>query len=228
MVRTLGPQGFPRIEVSEREDLTLHNLNGQHRVAAYRLAGWEGDVAADVYRGLSLEDEAFLFRWLNLGDKPGPLADLRIAIVQGEGEALHIEGLLQRHGFHLAGTAGGGGVSAAAALRRSIRLRHEGHPPGWPLGMALTVIRGAWGDDGVGVHGDLIAGLAMVFARDGQLVDVEALVHKLAAHTGGAAGFLGRARGYKGIRPWATYKCAAQAAIDVHNANKRTRRLADW
>jgi hypothetical protein len=140
MVADFQPQALGTITVSRRDDGSYHIIDGQHRVMAAREARGESfSISARVFEGLSIRDEAGLFRLLNETAKPTAFDGFRVRVVEGEHVAVHVTDMLKRHGFGLSRGVQDGAFSAVTAAERVYRLDPNA------LERALGSLTHAWG-----------------------------------------------------------------------------------
>lgn len=197
-------------------------IDGQHRVEAMRLMGWEDQqVQCWVYDNLSDAEASDLFLWHNDRKAVGSFDKFRIAIEAGRTMETDINRIVLAKGLKVAQGVPGG-ISATTALGKVYGLG-EG-----VLGRTLKISNGAYGDEGLKAH--VIEGIGLLCARyNGELNDEEAIAR------------LGNARGGVGAlnsKAWAARKqlgrslpqCVAAAATEIINAGKGRsgKKLPNW
>lgn len=223
------PDALGSIYVSERDDGTFVVLDGHHRVVAVRdELGWtDQKVPCHVYHGLSLEDEARLFRKFNeLRTRPRPIDLYRAKVVEGDPAALDIEKLLKSRGLVVNTGLAPNTVQAVQALER---IYTNGGKV--VLGRALDVAARAWGARGDAYQGDVLTGIALVCSRF-PTANLDRLVKKLAAHEPGV--LLSRARLLRESEASAgvsgsdgrVASATARVIVGLYNAGARAGRLA--
>lgn len=101
MARKFSPMLLNPLTVNIREDGSRFTVDGQHRTALLLEVGkGDIDVACIVHRGLSIEEEAWLFDELNKNQrKLTPLQQYRGAVAAGDPEALEIKAAVEGAGF---------------------------------------------------------------------------------------------------------------------------------
>ena len=211
------------ITVSRRANGTYHIVDGQHRVAALRLAGGEDEkITARVFAGLTIEEEARLFRLLNNTSQPQLLDKFRVRIVEGETVAVAINDILTKHGLRVTFGSSDGCFSAVAAAERVYRLDPSA------LDRALATLTRAWGVAAASVDGRLVEGVGRVYARHGDAVNVASLTDRLARHKGGSGALIGKARGLAEFLNVAIPNAMAEIVVELYNTSRKTTALPAW
>lgn len=208
------------ITVSARGGTMYHIIDGQHRVAAARLAkGDDWKIPARMFTGLTIEKEAELFRLLNNTAKVGALDLFRVRVVEGEKTATYISDMLGRHGFKV-------GPTAFAAVAAAERIYNRDP---MALERTLAIIVRAWGRSGSAIDGRIVEGIGLVFVRYGDAVDFDSLGHKLASASD-AASLLGRARSFREMlnKSSSMVSAVAEIVVETYNKNRRTQALPAW
>lgn len=219
----LNHDALGTITVSHRANGSYHIIDGQHRVSAVRLAEGDGvKIMCRVFDGLTIEEEAELFRLLNNTAKPGALDLFRVRVVEGEETATYIHDMLVRHGFRLGLASGGVVFAAVAAAERVYRLKPDALE--WTLS---TVVR-AWGHEGASTDGRIVAGLGLVYARYGTAVAPDEMADRLARFPGGPGGVLGKARGLKEMIGGHIGSAVSEIIVETYNRKRKTRALPPW
>lgn len=214
--------------VNRRPDGDLIVLDGQHRRAALIEAGLgEIPVKCDVYRGLSLAEEAAKFRACNTQRQTIALDDFLVGVVEGDEECVAINTLIEAHGFYVSGASAERGVSCVHALRKVYRQKKHGMDGPRALDYALRTIVAAWGHRPEATEGHIIQGISEVFLRYGDQVDGKVLVSKLAKAKGGPAGIIGNARTLRDIQKGSINGNVAQIVVGLYNSGRRTSRLGE-
>lgn len=217
--RRLDLDALGVVIVSRRNDGRLAVLDGQHRVRALIDEGL-GDykVTCKVFEGLSLPEEAGLFRRLNTTSKTSALEDLEKAVLEGEPEAVAIGKLLKRNGYRLTRAPGAGTIACAVALRKVYGTKGNGPAA---LGFALHVATQAWGAHSDSVDGSIVQGLGGFYSAFGEEIDRKALINKLAKHKGGAPGFLGQSKALADLEHLTVHRAVSRRAHGLYNKGRR-------
>jgi hypothetical protein len=173
--KNFDPALVGTLVVSKRSDNRYAVVDGQTRAAAI-LNLSSGDkapvgVPCLVYHGMAQSDEASLFARLQKERRGIASAHrFRAAVVAGEPEAIEIEKIANAAGYQI-GAAGGGKLSAVAALEKVYR-RSDGI-----LERTLKILRQAWPE--VVPPGDVIRGIGGLIAQEP--INDERMTERLAA-----------------------------------------------
>lgn len=170
------PAALGVVVVSLRADGSYVVMDGQHRLQGCRLAG-RGDVAIDVkvFTGLSLPDEARMFRKLNDFKSPTIYDRFRIRLVEREQSAVEVTAVLAEHGWHAGSSTADGNVSAIAVVESL-------HAAG-VLDATMRLVTAAWGHDPAGANGALLGGVGALFKRYGETLQEAAVLRILSRLT---------------------------------------------
>lgn len=218
------PDAVGMIYVSERSDGTCVILDGQHRAKALVRMGWEDQmVPCFVYKNMTVEDEARVFRIINEGRRRLNAFDLfRARVTEGDRYAKDINNLLQMEGLR-PGTGPGGNTVAAMSALQKVYAR-SGRDI---FRSTLHICRNTWGTaDNKGLQSPILLGVALVLAEYGPLIDADTFVKRLATVTPGA--WVARARVVKESLGGTMETCMAVAMVNLYNERRRTSRLPDW
>lgn len=158
--------------LSHREDGTLVQIDGQHRISTLTAAGL-GDIPVmmEIHSNLTLEDEAQLFYDLNHGRKAvGPIDKYKARLVFKEATATAIQAILKKNGCKISKNVQRGGIQAVQAVE------HVYHRHNLDATIATLVM---WLDhDPAAFDGDLIRAIS-VFLAACPSADPELLAKKL-------------------------------------------------
>lgn len=173
------PDAFQPVVVSLPDSASgLHHIiDGQHRVAAARLAlGAEQCVACYVVNVATPAEAARVFGTINTERTAVQAIDaFRTAVTAGRQPEVAIDQLVAQLGYRIAGHKADGLISAVAACLAVVKAhRIDG------LRDALLFIQGAWAKDRVSTDGTMIIGVAAFLARHGAAIDRTRLAQKLA------------------------------------------------
>lgn len=214
--------------VSRRADGSVVTLDGQHRFEALRQAGF-GDAAVTVieHTGLTLEQEARLFKLLNNTKHPSVLDLFRIAVTEGDENALAINLIIERNHF----TTEPSHPHSLAAIRTAETI--YGLDKGTTLDRALTVANEVWGSTRFAVHTTILGGLGGVLFRYAGSIRLDRLVTKLKkdAESSDPGRFIGRIRTAAEVNGSNKTDAAAGKIITIYNKDLRQdggERLAAW
>lgn len=217
----LNPDALGTVTVSIRANGRKILLDGQQRFNGALRAGYDEQVNCNFYRGLNLAEEAKLFRQLNNRKNVSAPSLFRVAVTEGDPQALAINDLFKALGVTVGGS---GGFNAIAAARRVAE---------WPGGIvdlrwALDVCANTWGIEGKNLDGRLIEALAMLHHRDSELIDTDMLRRKLAGTPGGVQRIIGDARVIKGMRGGRLPIAVIDALIGIYNVKLSKNALQEW
>lgn len=151
------------VVVSERAGNTFTVIDGQHRVHAVREVDEERELLCEVHTGMTYQQEAELFVFLQKNRKPMKGIDrFRAEIEAGDERAIAIQKIIEEAGYHLprTTTAGKGGVIAVSALVKVFTYDKTGDV----LRQTMGLIARAWGEDIV-PNGVLIEAIGTFLAK---------------------------------------------------------------
>lgn len=217
----LNVDALGTVTVSVRRNGKKILLDGQQRMTGAERAGYDGEVNCNFYHGLTVEEEAKLFRQLNARKNVSAPALFRVAVTEGDPQALAINDLFKALNITVGGQ---GGFQAIAAARRIAE---------WPEGIgdlqwALDVCANTWGVEGKDLDGRVIEGLALLHHRDGVLIDTALLRRKLGGQPGGVSTLIGKARLLQSLRKGRLPVAMAEAIITIYNVKMSTNALPEW
>jgi uncharacterized protein DUF6551 len=216
------PDALGVITTSFRSPKRIHIIDGMHRYRAAELANYAGTLQTLQYQGLSIPQEAALFRKLNNTEKVGLIDQFHIDCVAENPEALELARFLQKHGWSVGVSAVEGRLSAVGALRRVYRLSPEA------ADHTLAVLTAAYGHRPETVQGTLIAGVGRMLAKYGRDVKLNELVQRLQKVPGGANGLVGNARGQSITRTGDLSGQVARVVTNLYNKGRRSSAIAAW
>ena len=214
------------ITVSDRGNGEYVAIDGQHRIAAL-LANDMGEwqISCNIYKGLSLAQEAALFRRLNDTRKITAWDDYQKALVEEDPEALAIDHIVRQHGLKVATNSSDGNITCVTKLRQLYQSK-DGLPAGENLSEALGIAMEAWGPKSTAVEKSILGGIAFVL-RAYPEIDRQALAVTLGKFAGGPANLLGKARLMKEIRSGSVERLVASVIVGAYNKSRRRGKLAD-
>lgn len=206
------------ITVSRRDDGTLVIIDGQHRVRALVDAGM-GDwpVTCRVFEGLTVAQEAGLFRRYNTTSKTNAIEDLLKAIVEGEPEAVAINAIAERNKLRISLNGGPGYIACATAMRKVYGAKEYGPAA---LGFAIHVGVSAWGANSDSVDSIIVRGLGEFYLRYGEEIDRAPLIRKLGKHTGGPRGLIGKAKTLADLQHTSVHRALTATVLGLYNAQR--------
>ena len=227
MVAKFRPEALGVPTASTREDGTLIWLDGQTRGAALKeLNLGSVPIPVSVYEGLSLQQEAELFRILNDSKRLTPVDLFRIAITEGDRIAIGADRAVKVQGW----VTEKGKKNSFAAVNTLYKAFEQ---DSGAVKLALQVLAGAWGATPQAVQAALFQGVYTVFFRYNQPHHIEAdrLRDKMAKEPGGPQQFVGRARFTADTRSITVPDAVSDLVVNLYNGGSKPRkfiRLPDW
>jgi hypothetical protein len=219
-------EGLGVIHVSHREDGTYHIVDGQHRIAAWRVMG-NASVAVPcvMYEGLSRAEEAAMFRRLNNTRQVQILDRFRIRIIEGDPIACEISDILASHGWKIAKGGARGLFFAVAAMEKVYRAKEGGDAD--TCDALIRIATEAWGHDSNALRAEIVSGLGVLLRRHPHL-EMSKLVTEMARHEGGPLGLIGQARQLHSIRSGRISDAMAEILVNRYNNRRKINRLPEW
>lgn len=216
------PDAIGVLTTSYRAPNRIHVIDGQHRYRAAEAVSYAGVIQTMEYHGLTIPEEAALFRLLNATEKVSRIDQFLIACVEQQPGALQLAGFIADHGWAVGGSATEARLSAIGSLERVYALAPEA------AASTLAVLTKAYGHKPAAVQGALIEGLGRMLARYGRDVDLNDLAKRLAGVPGGPDGLVGNARGQQLTRTGNLSTQVARVITLLYNQRRRTSALAEW
>lgn len=226
------PDKFGTIHVSRRTNGTRIIIDGQHRVKALELMGWNGQkIPCKEFVGLTKAQEAELFIGLNSFKAVRFIHKFLARIAAQEETACAINKIANQCGFVIDDCRHEGHISAAKALEdvymgRNSRIK--GKNPS-ALKATLTAIKSAWGDDAKALDGKIIHGVGMFMLRYGEQVDIKRLIDKLISLRGGPQKLINHGKGKCDLHGGNLPSGIGHYLTDAYNSRLRgSARLPRW
>ncbi len=231
-VAVFDPNALGTLSVSVRTDGTTIILDGQNRAELCRRAGW-GDqrVLCRIYTGLTLQQEAGLFRALNDNRRVRTIYKFLARVTEGELGAVAINTVVQQLGWKISDQAGPTHITAVVSLERIYvgdRRQNKGVPDLGAVVTTLNVVTEAWGHRSEAVNGQVLIGVGQVIGRYGEAIAVPELVKRLSTYPGGPTGLLGDARGLQRYQGGSVANSISDVIVKRYNERRRTNKLPDW
>jgi hypothetical protein len=215
--------GIPVASWRSEEEIVL--LDGQHRNAALIQVGQERTLwTYDVYRGLNLQEEATLFRFLNNTKKLGALELFNAAVTAEDPHAVAIAKLAKQAGFTI--RAGSGAALTAIGSFARLYDLDDGRTAKLTLAVAVSL----WGRDHDSVHGVVLDGLGRLMFRYGAGVNVDRLIRKMKNDGSDPLTLVGRARSHAKTSGIKIPDAFASILVNIYNKGpgKATDQLLPW
>lgn len=222
MAKDFHPEALGVLTTSVRPDGLIVLVDGQHRYRSAEAADYRGPLQTNEYRGLTLQDEAALFRLLNKTEKVNPIDQFLVACVEGDPAAVRIARFLRDNGWSVAPTARKGHISAIRSLERVYALSPDA------AGRTIAVLTAAYGHEPDAVQGSMVEGLGRMLAKYDDLVDLDDLARRLGGSPGGVNALLGHARGLKISQTGNLSMQVARVITGIYNERRRTTKLPAW
>jgi hypothetical protein len=222
MAKNFDPDALGVLTTSWRSARRIHVIDGQHRVNAALIAKYDGPILTNQYKGLSIPEEAALFRKLNTAKKPTAVDHFLLACVEQDPDAVQLAGYIARHGWSVAAYNGEGKLSAIGSLERVYNVSPEA------ADAALAVLTAAYGHRPVAVQGALVEGVGRLIAKHGPNINLDDLAKRLAGVPGGPDGLVGNARGQSLTSTGTLWVQVARVVTRLYNTKRRSTAIPDW
>jgi hypothetical protein len=200
-------------------------IDGQHRIMALRLIGWDDQqIECECFDGLTEREEAELFLKRNKRRAVSPFDTFKVAVTAQREAESDILRIVRAQGLKVSEDQEDGSIAAVVTLKR-IYLQYGAAV----LARTLRIARDAYSKDHEAMRGNLLMGLGLVCGRyDGKLDEAAAVV-RLAKVTGGPLGLMGKARIAKHNTGAPMAKCVAAAIVETINSGAAVKdRLDDY
>lgn len=230
LVAAFNPDALGVVILSQRTDGTLVCLDGMHRTAASKQAGYTKPLDAIVHTDLSLAEEASLFLLYNNKKDPSAISKFKARIVTGDPVAVDMDRIIRERGWKVRPGASDPGVltaieKAEAVYRNGCRTLPEGAHPEM-LNSVLTIITAAWEYDPKSVNQSMLAGVAQLLGRFGKSVDFKKLIDEMSGTR--PTVLLGKARTLADVQGGTVPAAVAKILVAMHNNRRRTNLLPEW
>jgi hypothetical protein len=221
------PAAMGTIVLSLREDDKYYVVDGQHRRAAAMLAG-HGNTQFDaaVYEGLSLNEEARLFRLLNTTKVPSAIKRFDIRLVEGEPVAVHIDKIIHPWGWRVGNPGNANAISAVTTLEVVNGYDPDGERE--VLNRTLGAITGAWNHDNDGVSAPVLGGVGVLINRFSEQIDFKALAKTMARTWGSPVNLASQGKNWKINRGGRVAYCVAEILHSAYNKRRPVHPLDSW
>jgi len=229
-VPTFDPDALGVLAVSARPDGTMILLDGQNRAELCRRVGWKNQkVLCRLYEGLTLQQEAALFRALNDNRQVRSIYKFLARVTEGETAAVAINTVAEQFGWKIADQAGPKYITAVVALERIYHGDRRKDQPNLDVVVTtLNIVTQAWGHRSESVAGHILQGVGQVVARYRDLLQIADLTKRLSTYPGGPTGLIGDARGLRGYQGGSVANNLSEVIVKRYNERRRAHRLPDW
>lgn len=222
MAGSFDPDALGVLTTSRRTGGLIYVVDGQHRLRAAEAANYDGALRTLEYAGLTLAQEAALFRKLNSAQKPTRSDLFLVALVEGRASALYIAKAMDEHGWKLGASASDGYLSAIGALESLYAVSPEA------VDGVLEVVTRAWGHRTSATQGCLLEGIGRVLAHHRGVINVGNLIERLAKFPGGPESLIGYARGRAFSRGGKLNVQVSRVVVEVYNERRKGTALPEW
>lgn len=212
------------LTISERANGERVVLDGQHRRDAMKLKNRTVGLC-EVYRGLTLEEEAQIFIAKNSVRKnPEAIDVFRARLIAGDEKALLLKSIVEDFGlFIIVHNAGSHkrvpkGIYAVRALEEIYDTRGEDM-----LRLVLSIICQAWPDDYLALEHKVLLAIAAFCHTYKDLYDSHDLIRKLGMTS--IKSLVVRAQANADLAGGTAMRHFARAMVEVYNKGKRNNRL---
>jgi len=132
MAADFRPDSMGLITASLRENGRIAILDGQHRIAAARMARYDGPIVSRVFENLTVKEEAGLFLTLNKSRPVSTIERFKVRVTLGDPIATNINKILKAYGLNVnfANTKSTNTVGAVVTLEKVYHgagVRDHGH-----------------------------------------------------------------------------------------------------
>lgn len=230
LAANFNPDALGVVVLSQRADGTLVCLDGMHRTAAAKQAGYNKPLDAIVHTGLTVAEEASLFLLYNDKKDPSAISKFKARILAGDPVAVEMDRIISEHGWKVRAGASDPGVltaieKAEAVYRNGCRTLPEGAHPEM-LSNVLAIITAAWEYDPKSVNQSMLAGVAQLLGRFGKSVDFKKLIDEMSGTR--PTVLLGKARTLADVQGGTVPAAVAKILVSMHNNRRRTNLLPEW
>jgi len=226
MAAEFQPDALGVLVTSFRSPKRIHIIDGQHRYAAAENTKYDGVIMTQEYHGLTVPEEAALFKLLNTTEKVNRIDQFLIACVAQDPAAVHLAAMLAETGWQVSPNTREGHLSAVAALEKVYALDPDAAKA------TLHVLTRAWNHRAAAVQGPLLVGVGKMIHRYGiggrTGIDLDDLGHRMSKIPGGPDALVLNAKGRKLTRAGDLSIEIARILVELYNQRRRTTTLSRW
>lgn len=173
IARTFDPDKVGAIVVSGRADGSYWVLDGQHRIAAMRLIGYDDPVQCVVYSGLSIKREATMFAAQADARRVPPIYLYQAKVASGDARYMAVDAIVRAVGYEV--TLQRRGPDVIQSPQALFTIYNEGGAD--QLEYILTLLADVWAGADTTPPAHVILGLHYLTMRyRGYDLDVDRLV----------------------------------------------------
>jgi len=229
MAASFDPRALGTVVLSVRSNGRMVVLDGMHRCAAARLAGYRPFVNVEVFEGLTIPQEAQMFLLLNATKSPSAISKFLAGVVTEGAEVVEMNDIIQSHGWTVSNQVGPGFLSAVDAVGRIYASGNKTvstgrHPE--ILDRTIEIVTAAWEHDQGAVQQHVLLAVAQLIGRFGPSLDTAKLVTEMQATRPGV--LVGRAKVLRDAQGGTVPAALAKILAGMHNKKRRTNLLPEW
>lgn len=186
------------IEISRRVDKKNIILDGQHRVEALRIMGWNGEkIPCKVFTGLTRQQEAQKFILLNTQVPVRVLDKFLARITAKDKVACAVQEIVKANGYIIDRVSRDGVIVAVKAVEDIYTGKNQKIRGANPQALhgTLHAVTEAWGRTVHAVNHHVLKGIGSFFLRYGDNINLNRLIETLKRMSGGPQGLINRGRG---------------------------------
>ncbi len=221
IARNFDPMAFGVFLVSERADGKLYIIDGQHRwVALEMLGSLDEMIPCHIYRGLTREDEAFIFQMSTNRKAITPIDRFRSKLFYCDPQSVRINEILRKYGYQI--SYNNNAVKAVAAIEKVYRFQGPDR-----IDEIFGLIHAATEDDpDQSPHQTLIVGLNAFLNRYEDQYDRSRLIRVI--RNAGGDRIARQAVALRDLINEQAAYAAGRVILKEYNTNMRVNRLPDW
>lgn len=211
------PAAIGMVSISLRRNGKHIAVDGQHRCLVANDQSYNEDIPAAIWEGLTLQQEAALFRLLNTTNKTTAVEAWTVAVTERDPVAVAIKTVLDRHGLSMSPNALKGSFAAVRTAERIVSQDNGVLLFDWAVGLITNV----WGDRGDHMNGRVIEGLVLMYQRYAEDIDVDSFKERLAQVKVGQHGLLGEMEAVRTVWRVSAPVAMAHVLVGVYNQKRR-------
>ncbi len=209
------------IPVVNKRDGRFWAVDGQHRIGALKVIGYEDQlIECQVYEGLDEKAEAEMFLGLNNRLTVSALSRYMVSLTAQRTRELGIARAVNACDLTIGANAKTQ-IQAVHALGRVYDLAGSNL-----LEISLRVLRDSYGD--AGMRAELIEGMGLVAHKYNGQLDESTAVEKMSGLRGGMSGLMNKAEVIRKQVGRPRAHCVAAAVVETINSGRGGKKLPDW
>lgn len=214
MIAEFDARALGVLIVSMRLNNQVVVLDGWHRSEVCKVVPEAPqEVDAKIFYGLTLEEEALLFRLYNTRTAVNIVDRFRAEAIEGQPAAVRITEIVGKYGMKI-------DTNEFAAIATAVRICQ--HPDGFQLfEVSLDVVDKAWTLSKGSTDGRIIEGVAEFLYHYADQVDPLVLAKKLAEHEGGYKKILETAKAYHAAKKGRAAIAVLEVLTPIYDKGRR-------